>query len=102
MALRLAFMGTPDFAVPTLETLVAHGHDVRAVYSQPARPKGRGLAPTPSPVAKAAAAHGIEVRTPEKLKGGEEQGRFFPRSAFRSAARRSASCMTSWRRSAQA
>ncbi len=76
MALRLAFMGTPDFAVPTLETLVAHGHDIAAVYSQPARPKGRGLAPTPSPVAKAAAAHGIEVRTPENLKGADEQARF--------------------------
>jgi methionyl-tRNA formyltransferase len=76
MVLRLAFMGTPDFAVPTLETLVAHGHDIRAVYSQPARPKGRGLAPSPSPVAQAAAAHGIEVRAPEKLKGADEQARF--------------------------
>jgi methionyl-tRNA formyltransferase len=76
MVLRLAFMGTPDFAVPTLETLIAHGHEIHAVYSQPARPKGRGLAPTPSPVAKAAAAHGIEVRTPETLKRHEDQMRF--------------------------
>src|SRR5437016_12297896 len=68
MSLRLAFMGTPDFAVPTLAALFGHGHDVRAVYSQPARPKGRGLASEPSPVARLAASRGIEVRTPESLR----------------------------------
>jgi len=68
MSLRLVFMGTPDFAVPTLAALIGHGHDIAAVYSQPARPKGRGLAAEMSPVAKLAAAHAIELRTPETLK----------------------------------
>lgn len=76
MTLRLAFMGTPDFAVPTLASLIAHGHDLRAVYTQPSRPRGRGLASEPSPIAKLAAAHRIEVRTPESLKGGEAQRAF--------------------------
>jgi methionyl-tRNA formyltransferase len=67
MVLRLAFMGTADFAVPSLAALIAAGHDVAAVYSQPARPKGRGHRPLPSPVAALAAAHRIEVRTPERL-----------------------------------
>ena len=52
MALRLAFMGTPDFAVPTLAELIAQGHDIAAVYSQPPRPKGRGMALEPGPVHK--------------------------------------------------
>ena len=47
--LRLAFMGTPDFAVPTLAELIAQGHDIAAVYSQPPRPKGRGMALEPRP-----------------------------------------------------
>ena len=51
MALRLAFLGTPDFAVPTLVELIGQGHEIAAVYSQPARPKGRGYAAEPSPVA---------------------------------------------------
>jgi methionyl-tRNA formyltransferase len=68
MGLRLVFMGTPDFAVPTLAALIGHGHDIAAVYSQPARPKGRGLVVDMSPVATLAAAHGIELRTPETLK----------------------------------
>jgi methionyl-tRNA formyltransferase len=42
--LRLVFMGTPDFAVPTLARLLDAGHEIAAVYSQPARPAGRGLA----------------------------------------------------------
>ena len=76
MSLRLAFMGTPDFAVPTLAALIEHGHDVCAVYSQPARPRGRGLASEPPPVAKLAASRGIEVRTPTSLKGESEQRAF--------------------------
>jgi methionyl-tRNA formyltransferase len=68
MGLRLVFMGTPDFAVVTLAALIGHGHDIAAVYSQPARPKGRGLVVEMSPVAKLAAAHGIELRAPETLK----------------------------------
>ncbi len=76
MTLRLAFMGTPDFAVPTLAELIAQGHDIAAVYSQPARPKGRGLAEEPSPIAKLAAAHGLEIRTPVSLKIAEAQAAF--------------------------
>ena len=48
--MRLAFMGTPDFAVPSLAELIASGHEIVAVYSQPPRPKGRGQKLTPSPV----------------------------------------------------
>ncbi|HEY2032605.1 MAG TPA: methionyl-tRNA formyltransferase [Rhizomicrobium sp.] len=76
MSLRLAFMGTPDFAVPTLTELVGQGHEIAAVYSQPARPKGRGLETEPSPAAKAAANFGIPVRTPLTLKDAEAQADF--------------------------
>ena len=75
--MRLAFMGTPEFAVPTLDALIEAGHEVVAVYTQPPRPGGRrGKAPTPSPVHKRAEAAGIEVRTPERLRGEEEQTAF--------------------------
>ena len=74
--MRLAFMGTPDFAVPTLAEMLAQGHDIAAVYSQPPRPKGRGMETEPGPVHKFAAAHGIEVRTPLSLKGAGEQATF--------------------------
>ncbi len=66
-------MGTPDFAVPTLNALVAAGHQVVAAYSQPPRPAGRGKKLQPSPVQFAAEGHGIEVRTPVSLKGADEQ-----------------------------
>jgi methionyl-tRNA formyltransferase len=65
--LRLAFMGTPDFAVPSLQGLIRAGHDVAAVYCQPPRPAGRGHRPVPSPVQRVAQAHGIAVRTPARL-----------------------------------
>ena len=71
--MRIIFMGTPDFAVPTLNALVAAGHDVVAAYSQPPRPAGRGKKLQPSPVHLAAEAHGIAVRTPVSLKGADEQ-----------------------------
>lgn len=74
--MRIIFMGTPDFAVPTLEALVAAGHEVVAAYSQPPRPAGRGKKLQPSPVQLAAEAHGIEVRVPVSLKGAEEQAAF--------------------------
>jgi len=74
--LRLIFMGTPDFAVASLEALIAAGHEVVCVYSQPPRPTGRGHRPQPSPVQAAAAAHGLMVRTPTSLKGAEEQQAF--------------------------
>lgn len=68
--MRIIFMGTPDFAVPTLNALVDAGHDVVAAYSQPPRAGGRrGKALTPSPVHVRAQALGIEVRTPLSFKG---------------------------------
>jgi methionyl-tRNA formyltransferase len=76
MALRLAFMGTPDFAVPTLAELIAQGHDIAAVYSQPPRPKGRGMALEPGPVHKFAESARLPVRTPVSLKGAAEQEEF--------------------------
>ncbi len=76
MTLRLAFMGTPDFAAPTLAELVGQGHQIAAVYSQPARPKGRGLAAEPSPVAKLAEAYDLPLRTPVSLKDEAEQKAF--------------------------
>jgi methionyl-tRNA formyltransferase len=75
MSLRLAFMGTPEFSVPLLAELSA-SHDIAAVYSPPARPKGRGLAEEPSPVAQFAAAHNLAVRTPATLKTVEAQEEF--------------------------
>ncbi|MBV9883294.1 MAG: methionyl-tRNA formyltransferase [Sphingomonadaceae bacterium] len=74
--MRIAFMGTPEFAVPTLDALLAAGHDVAAVYTQPPRPAGRGKGLTTSPVQKRAKAAGIEVRTPLSLKDEEAQAAF--------------------------
>jgi methionyl-tRNA formyltransferase len=69
MALRIIFMGTPDFSVPVLQALHEAGHEIVAVYSQPPRPAGRrGLELTPSPVHRAAEALGILVRTPVNFK----------------------------------
>jgi methionyl-tRNA formyltransferase len=76
MVLRLAFMGTPDFAVPTLAELIAQGHDIACVYSQPPRPKGRGMALEPGPVHKFAESAKLLVRTPVSLKGAVEQEEF--------------------------
>ena len=66
--MRLAFMGTPDFAVPSLAELIASGHEIVAVYSQPPRPRGRGQKLTPSPVHAFAETMGLPVFTPESLK----------------------------------
>ncbi|PZU11490.1 methionyl-tRNA formyltransferase [Sphingomonas sp.] len=74
--MRLAFMGTPDFAVPTLDALVAAGHDIAAVYSQPPRPAGRGKAPQPGAVHKRADALGLEVRCPVSLRDPQAQAEF--------------------------
>ncbi|HXQ40621.1 MAG TPA: methionyl-tRNA formyltransferase [Candidatus Udaeobacter sp.] len=74
--LRLAFMGTPDFAAASLAALIAAGHDIEAVYSQPARPSGRGHRPQPSPVQALAASHGLRVSTPATLKDETERRRF--------------------------
>jgi methionyl-tRNA formyltransferase len=69
-------MGTPDFAVPTLAELIAQGHEIAAIYSQPPRPKGRGMALEPGLVHKFADSHGLSVRTPLSLKGEAEQAEF--------------------------
>jgi methionyl-tRNA formyltransferase len=69
MATRIVFMGSPAFAVPALEALIAAEYEVVAVYTQPDRPAGRGLALSESPVKRAALAHGLTVQTPETLRG---------------------------------
>jgi methionyl-tRNA formyltransferase len=75
--MRIAFMGTPDFAVPTLDALLAAGHEVAAVYTQPPRPGGRrGRELVPSPVQRRAEAAGIEVRTPPTLRSPDAQAAF--------------------------
>lgn len=74
--LKLAFMGTPDFAVPSLQSLLLAGHDLRAVYSQPPRPAGRGKKLRPSPVQRHAEEMGLEVRCPESLKDEAAQAAF--------------------------
>ncbi len=74
--MRIIFMGTPDFAMPTLEALIASNHEIVAVYSQPPRPAGRGLRQTPSPVQLLAEKNGIPVFTPTSLKSSEEQEKF--------------------------
>ncbi len=67
--MRLAFMGTPDFAVPALLALIEAGHEIAAVYCQPPRPAGRGQLLRVAPVQRAAEQRGIKVRTPRRLKG---------------------------------
>jgi len=74
--MRLAFLGTPDFAVPTLAALLAAGHEVACVYSQPASPRGRGRTLTRSPVQAFAEAHGLATRTPASLRAPEEAAAF--------------------------
>ena len=68
MPLRLVFMGTPDFAVPTLVELAGAGHEIAAVYSRPPQPAGRGLAPQPSAVARQAERLGLPLLTPKTLR----------------------------------
>jgi methionyl-tRNA formyltransferase len=68
MPLRLIFMGTPDFAVPTLLELVAHGHEIAAVYTRVAKPAGRGMKLQPTPVEQEARRLGVPVMTPSTLK----------------------------------
>src|SRR5947208_3751175 len=76
MPLRLIFMGTPDFAVPTLLELVAHGHEVVAVYTRAPKPAGRGMKLQPSPVEHEARRLGIPVFTPKTLKTPEALDEF--------------------------
>ena len=74
--MRIVFMGSPDFAVPSLEALVAAGHDIVAAYAQPPRPAGRGKADRKTAVHERAEELGIEVRTPRTLRSEEEQEHF--------------------------
>ncbi|HCS18455.1 MAG TPA: methionyl-tRNA formyltransferase, partial [Erythrobacter sp.] len=71
--MRIIFMGSPDFAVPTLQALVDAAHEVVCVYTQPPRPGGRrGKELTPTPVHQRASDLGIEVRHPKSLKSADE------------------------------
>src|SRR3954471_2766583 len=74
--MRIVFMGSPDFAVPSLNALVEAGHEVVAVYAQPPRPAGRGKAERKTAVHQRAEQLGIEVRTPRTLRDPDEQARF--------------------------
>lgn len=76
MTLRLAFMGSPAFALPALAALIEAGHEIACFYSQPPRPAGRGKQERPTPVHAFAAERGLEVRTPKSLKRVEEQEAF--------------------------
>jgi len=77
MSLRVIFMGTPDFSVPTLRAIAEAGHEIVAVYTQPPRAAGRrGLELTPSPVQRKAERLGLDVRTPTSLKDETEQRAF--------------------------
>lgn len=74
--MRIIFMGTPDFAVPSLRAILDAGHEVVAVYTQPPRAAGRGMALRPSPVQRAADTAGLPVHAPKSLKDPAEQARF--------------------------
>ena len=74
--MRIIFMGSPDFAVPTLDALVEGGHEVITAYTQPPRPAGRGKGDRPTPVEERAHELGIEVRSPKSLRGEAEQEAF--------------------------
>ncbi|MGH7119495.1 MAG: methionyl-tRNA formyltransferase [Acetobacteraceae bacterium] len=71
--MRLAFMGSPEFAVPALDALLAAGHEIVMVYTQPARPAGRGAQYKASRVAECATARGLNVATPARLKGNHDE-----------------------------
>jgi methionyl-tRNA formyltransferase len=68
MPLRLVFMGTPEFAVPTLIEIVGRGHDIAAVYTRAPKPAGRGMELSPSPVEREARRFGLAVQTPKTLR----------------------------------
>ena len=68
--MRILFMGTPAFAVPSLERLIADGHEVCGVFTQPDKPKNRGMKLLPPPVKECALAHDIPVYQPTKLRDG--------------------------------
>ncbi|ONI39602.1 methionyl-tRNA formyltransferase [Candidatus Epulonipiscium fishelsonii] len=70
--MNIVFMGTPDFAVPTLQMLINEKHNIQLVITQPDRPKGRGNTLTMSPVKELAVKYDLEVRQPERIKQDEE------------------------------
>jgi methionyl-tRNA formyltransferase len=74
--LDLVFMGTPAFAASVLSALLATGHNLRAVYTQPPRPAGRGHAAQPSPAQRLAETHGVEVRAPARLRDAATEAEF--------------------------
>jgi methionyl-tRNA formyltransferase len=74
--MRLAFLGTPQFAVRSLAELASAGHEIAAVYAQPARPRGRGQAVRPSPVQAFAESLGLAVRTPVSMRDPAELAAF--------------------------
>src|SRR3954452_19507962 len=74
--MRIIFMGSPEFAVPSLNALVEAGHEVVAVYAQPPRPAGRGKAERKTAIHQRAEALGIPVHTPRTLRDADEQARF--------------------------
>src|SRR2546423_13916542 len=76
MSLRLVFMGTRDFAVPTLAELIGASHEIACVYTRAPRRKGRGLGEEQSPVHKFAQSAGLPVRTPPSLRDAEQQAAF--------------------------
>jgi methionyl-tRNA formyltransferase len=81
MPLRLIFMGTPEFAVPTMLELAAHGHEIAAVYTRAAKPAGRGMKLQPTPVEQQARRLGIPVLTPTTLKTPQASEQFRGHSA---------------------
>src|SRR5262245_45249235 len=76
MPLRLVFMGTPDFAVPTLAEIVGRGHDVVAVYTRAPKPAGRGMELQPTPVEHEARRFGLPVLTPKTLRTPDAEATF--------------------------
>ena len=68
--MKILFMGTPDFAVPSLEALIGAGHEIAGVFTQPDKPKNRGMKLQPHPVKVCALAHDIPVHQPVKMKDG--------------------------------
>ncbi len=68
--MKILFMGTPDFAVPSLEALIAAGHQIVGVFTQPDKPRNRGMKLQPPPVKICAQARGIPVFQPDRLRDG--------------------------------
>lgn len=71
--MRIVFMGTPDFAVPSLQTLIGRGDEICAVFTQPDKPKGRGHKLQPPPVKELALQHGLQIFQPDSLRDGDVQ-----------------------------